>query len=242
MLTEMPILVKDSNHPNTVQYACDKIFRKGLIPLLPNPSESRSDGARSTVPIEFEGPTFNSAQMDDSGDNWIPSPSTELHERASWDRHAILLSTIGNNQQSLEVFEHYTDRYFTPNFSLKENSFSMISPFLAKRALQSLPIPSQTLSESPYLDTALFRYDDRSIGPSERLRSAHEGSISFYSRRSGRRLFSISSQQTGDSPEETDSKSKRMVQWIFHPRFPLALSLEHSRVRSSLCNIHYYSQ
>jgi len=65
--------------------------------------------------------------------------------------------------------------------------------FSAKRLLALLPNAPQTESETPYLDTSLFRYDDKAMSAQERNRNASDFPVRFYSRRTDHLVFRLNS-------------------------------------------------
>lgn len=105
------------------------------------------------------------------GIQWSTTPSNDVYEMQLWERNVQLLAASKPSQG-----EQYA----------------------AKRLLLSLPFTPQSFSESPYLDTGLFRFDDRSVSSSERQRSASEFPVRFYSRKSDRVRFRLNS---GADPE-----------------------------------------
>ncbi|KAG0055765.1 acid phosphatase det1 [Gryganskiella cystojenkinii] len=60
-----------------------------------------------------------------------------------------------------------------------------------KRSLCVLPYSPQSLSDSPYLDQALFSYDEKVISASDRQRPCQDFPIKFYLRGSGELRFKI---------------------------------------------------
>ncbi|KAF9272919.1 acid phosphatase det1 [Mortierella alpina] len=60
-----------------------------------------------------------------------------------------------------------------------------------KRSLCVLPYSPQSLSDSPYLDLALFSYDEKVISASDRQRQCQDFPIKFYLRGSGELRFKI---------------------------------------------------
>ncbi|KAF9093802.1 acid phosphatase det1 [Mortierella sp. AD031] len=60
-----------------------------------------------------------------------------------------------------------------------------------KRSLCVLPYSPQSLSDSPYLDQALFSYDEKVISPSDRQKACQDFPIKFYLRGSGGLRFKI---------------------------------------------------
>ncbi|KAF9349322.1 acid phosphatase det1, partial [Mortierella sp. AD094] len=66
-----------------------------------------------------------------------------------------------------------------------------------KRSLCVLPYSPQSLSDSPYLDQALFSYDEKVISASDRQRPCQDFPIKFYLRGSGELRFKIHLFKTG---------------------------------------------
>ncbi|KAF9899399.1 acid phosphatase det1 [Lobosporangium transversale] len=60
-----------------------------------------------------------------------------------------------------------------------------------KRSLCVLPYSPQSLSDSPYLDQALFSYDEKVVSASDRQRPCQDFPIKFYLRGSGQLRFKI---------------------------------------------------
>lgn len=107
------------------------------------------------------------------GISWQTTPATDLYERQLWDRNFQLLAASRPHQGEV---------------------------YAAKRLLMSLPYSQQSYSESPYVDSAIFRFDERSVSASERQRSASEFPVKFFSRRSNRVIFRLNSGTNPDAP------------------------------------------
>lgn len=148
------------------------------------------------------------------GLSWQTCPASDMWERQIWDRNVQLLAASKPTEG---------ERY------------------AAKRMLLTLPCPPQSFSESPYVDPSIFRFDDRSISASDRQRSASEYPVRFFSRLSDRFCFKLNSAATPPdaSNQSTSYRSKKYVQWVFHPYLPLVLSSQHTLIRSMVVNIHY---
>ena len=102
----------------------------------------------------------------DRGHSWQTAPSNEVHERQNWEWAAQLLAASRPTHGDV---------------------------YAAKRCLLNLPYAPQTHSDSPYLDSALFRYDERAVSASERQKSAAEYPVRIFSRRSDRVAFRLNS-------------------------------------------------
>lgn len=179
------------------------------------------------VDVAFGAP---SASSPGEGHCWAPSAANEMHERAAFERHADLLAALRAGHGSFPGDEDAPMRAMS-----------------ARRALQSMPFAPQTTSESPLLDTALFRYDDRAIGPAERPRAALDGAVRFYSRRTDRMLFELDAALPADTPDPVGSvlsaaggaRPRRYTSWSVHPSLPLVISAQHNVVRASHVNVHF---
>ncbi|XP_048737715.2 DET1 homolog [Ostrea edulis] len=92
-----------------------------------------------------------------------------------------------------------------------------------KRLLAQLPISSQSYSSSPYLDLALFSYDDKWVSMMERPKACGDHPIRFYARDSGLLKFKIYAGMLGKNPSPT---ARRLVAFTFHPSEPFAISVQ----------------
>lgn len=109
---------------------------------------------------------FDFEDEQECGHCWLSTPSNELNERNVWDRHMQLLTASKPNQGE--------------NYAIK-------------RLNQLLPFTPQTYVDTPLLDTALFRYDDRHVAFSDKPKVASEFPIRFFSRKSDRLAFRLDS-------------------------------------------------
>lgn len=92
-----------------------------------------------------------------------------------------------------------------------------------KRLLAQLPISSQSYSSSPYLDLALFSYDDKWVSMMERPKACGDHPIRFYARDSGLLKFRIYAGVVGRNAPPT---ARRLVAFTFHPSEPFAISVQ----------------
>ncbi|KAK6188362.1 hypothetical protein SNE40_004548 [Patella caerulea] len=92
-----------------------------------------------------------------------------------------------------------------------------------RRLLAQLPISAQSYSNSPYLDLALFSYDDKWISVMERPKACGDHPIRFYSRDSGLLKFKIHAGFLGRNPPPS---ARRLVAFTFHPCEPFAISVQ----------------
>uniref|UniRef100_H2ZPH2 DET1 homolog n=3 Tax=Ciona savignyi TaxID=51511 RepID=H2ZPH2_CIOSA len=107
-----------------------------------------------------------------------------------------------------------------------------------KRLLVQLPIPAQLHSASPYLDLALFSYDDKWISAVERPKTSNDYPIRFYSRESGLLRFQIRAGMVPSAPLQSSSPRGRLVAFTFHPHEPFAISVQ--RINAEyVVNFHF---
>ncbi|XP_019878959.1 DET1 homolog [Aethina tumida] len=91
-----------------------------------------------------------------------------------------------------------------------------------KRLLSQLPISAQSYTSSPYLDLALFSYDDKLVSVMERPKASGEHPIRFYARDSGFLRFRIYAGQVRTATKP----NRRLVAFTFHPSDPFAISVQ----------------
>ncbi|KAK7496836.1 hypothetical protein BaRGS_00011816 [Batillaria attramentaria] len=103
-----------------------------------------------------------------------------------------------------------------------------------RRVLAHLPIPAQSFSSSPYLDLALFSYDDKWLSVMERPKSLGDHPIRFYARDSGLLRFKIFTGAVHRAPPT----SRRLVAFTFHPFEPFAISVQKSNT-DYMVNFHF---
>ncbi|CAH1796500.1 unnamed protein product [Owenia fusiformis] len=92
-----------------------------------------------------------------------------------------------------------------------------------RRLLAQLPISAQSYSSSPYLDLALFSYDDRWLSLLERPKACGDHPIRFYARDSGLLKFKI---HAGMASRNPSASARRLVAFTFHPFEPFAISVQ----------------
>lgn len=104
-----------------------------------------------------------------------------------------------------------------------------------KRLLSQLPISAQSYSSSPYLDLALFSYDDKWVSVMERPKACGDFPIRFYARDSGLLRFKIyAGLQNRLQPLPT---ARRLVAFTFHPFDPFAISVQRTN-SDYVVNLH----
>nr|CAG4651641.1 EOG090X028J [Triops cancriformis] len=103
-----------------------------------------------------------------------------------------------------------------------------------KRLLAQLPISAQSYSSSPYLDLALFSYDEKWISVMERPKASGEHPIRFYARDSGLLKFCIHAGVLGRNAPPT---ARRLVAFTFHPTDPFAISVQRTNAEY-VVNLH----
>ncbi|XP_013406037.1 DET1 homolog [Lingula anatina] len=103
-----------------------------------------------------------------------------------------------------------------------------------KRLLAQLPISAQSYSSSPYLDLALFSYDDKWVSVMERPKGCGDYPIRFYARDSGLLKFKIYAGVLGRNPPPA---ARRLVAFTFHPCQPFAISVQRTNAEY-IVNFH----
>lgn len=106
-----------------------------------------------------------------------------------------------------------------------------------KRLLGQLPISSQSYSSSPYLDLALFSYDDKWVSVMERPKPCGDHPIRFFARDSGLLKFKIYPGVLDRNPPPT---ARRLVAFTFHPYDPFAISVQRTNAEY-VVNFHIRS-
>lgn len=78
-------------------------------------------------------------------------------------------------------------------------------------------------SYSPYLDLALFSYDDKWVSVMERPKACGDHPIRFYARDSGLLRFKI---YAGLQQKDHLTPGRRLVAFTFHPFDPFVISVQ----------------
>ncbi|XP_020153386.1 light-mediated development protein DET1 isoform X5 [Aegilops tauschii subsp. strangulata] len=106
-----------------------------------------------------------------------------------------------------------------------------------KKMMASLPYTCQSQSPSPYFDLSIFRYDEKLISAIDRHRHCTEHPIKFISVRQPNVVkFKI---KPGSDSGGSDSRAKRISSFLFHPFFPLALSIQQTYMQPTVVNVHF---
>lgn len=103
-----------------------------------------------------------------------------------------------------------------------------------KRLLAQLPISAQSFSCSPYLDLALFSYDEKWLSVMERPKTCSDHPIRFFARDSGFFRFMI---QAGLPVSHITASVRRLVAFTFHPSDPVAISVQRTNAEY-VVNLH----
>lgn len=104
-----------------------------------------------------------------------------------------------------------------------------------KRILAQLPMQSQILNPSPYLDLSLFSYNDKYISSVERPKTNGDYPIRFYSRKSGILRFEMITPHQRQTVSQ--QPGRKLVNFVFHPHEPFAISMKRSN-DNMLVNFH----
>jgi de-etiolated-1 len=92
----------------------------------------------------------------------------------------------------------------------------------------------QSMSSSPYLDYALFQYDEKLVSSSERPKPVADHPIKFLSRtRRNRVRFKL---DLGTAA--SDGHTKRIASYVFHPTQPFVLSIVMAFMPPQVVNVH----
>lgn len=110
---------------------------------------------------------------------------------------------------------------------------------MVKRLLSQLPVSCQSYSNSPYLDLALFSYDDKWVSMFERPKTSGEYPIKFYNRDSGLLRYKMYTgvQQVSGAAR---ASGKRLAAFTFHPTDPFVISVQRAN-GDYVVNFHVYN-
>jgi de-etiolated-1 len=159
-------------------------------------------------------------------------------------RHLLTIYTPSKRIFSVEVggkrdvlwSEHFLFRQIQQRFRQTITSARFGGPVEAtKRILAQLPISAQSFSASPYLDQALFSYDDHRVSVMERPKACGEIPIRFYGRDSGVFKFQI---HAGILVKGNSHTGRRLVAFTFHPSAPFGISVQRAN-SEYLVNFHF---
>ncbi|XP_052175056.1 light-mediated development protein DET1 isoform X3 [Diospyros lotus] len=148
-----------------------------------------------------------------------------FHAMSKYSLNVNFISSHSNNIHALEQLR------------CNRNKATSFSQFV-KKMLVSLPLSCQSQSPSPYFDQYLFRFDEKLISATDRPRQSTDHPIKFIARRPPYSVkFKI---KAGPEAGSTDSRTKKICSFLFHPILPLALSVQHtSFLQPSVVNIHF---
>lgn len=158
----------------------------------------------------------------------------DFFRQGAFDRPVHMMSTPGNCIWTRQQFRENQHRVTTARNGGIEQS--------VRRSLAVLPCRAQYYRESPYFDMSLFSYDEKAISHLDRLRHCSEFPAKFYSRLHGGVAFRI--QAGAENPDLGRRRaSKYLVNYIFHPYLPFAISVQHIIMQpgssTSITNFHY---
>jgi len=111
---------------------------------------------------------------------------------------------------------------------------------IATRLFRTQDYPPQFRSTSPYFDKRLFSYDERMITAIDRPQPHVDFGIKFVRCASGARR-QVSFKLMVNNSLANSARSKRFVQYVFHPVLPFALSLSSAYMQPTLVNFHIRS-
>ena len=110
----------------------------------------------------------------------------------------------------------------------------------AARLFRTQDYPPQFRSLSPYFDKKLFSYDERTITAIDRLQPHVDFGIKFINARRGMRRR-VSFKLMVNNSMANSARSKRRVQYVFHPVYPFAMSISIAYMQPTLVNFHVRS-
>ena len=110
----------------------------------------------------------------------------------------------------------------------------------AARLFRTQDYPPQFRSLSPYFDKKLFSYDERTITAIDRLQPHVDFGIKFINVRRGTRRR-VSFKLMVSNSMANNARSKRRVQYVFHPVYPFAMSISIAYMQPTLVNFHVRS-
>jgi de-etiolated-1 len=114
-----------------------------------------------------------------------------------------------------------------------ETSFNSI----AARLFRAQDYPPQFRSLSPYFDKRLFSYDERMITAIDRPQPHGDCGIKFINAQPGAHRR-VSFKLMVQNSVANSSRSKRFVQYVFHPVYPFAMSISQAYMQPTLVNFH----
>ncbi|GJN13025.1 hypothetical protein PR202_ga31358 [Eleusine coracana subsp. coracana] len=150
-----------------------------------------------------------------------------------------------NSSHGKFISSHSNDAHALDQLRIIKNKASSSSQFV-KKMMASLPYTCQSQSPSPYFDLSIFRYDEKLISAIDRHRHCTEHPIKFISARPSnvsprekRQPVVKFKIKPGPDSGTSDSRAKRISSFLFHPFFPLALSIQQTYMQPTVVNIHF---
>lgn len=145
-------------------------------------------------------------------------------------RASVSAPSYGSSSSNNEIVREQLRRQIHALATAKSNRGAAV-----RRMLSCLPMGPQSQHESPYLDQAMFAYDEKAISFADRPKPCFDQPVKFHSRRTGQLRFKLF---TG--PARFDRPmSKRFASYVFHPVLPFAISMQHAGVASPVVNFHF---
>lgn len=109
----------------------------------------------------------------------------------------------------------------------------------ARRRLLASTFTQSSSCTSPYLDSDIFRFDEKTVGV-DRPKQSSDYPIRWFNRETDESLFYLDSSTTAAPFYSHDGNNRKYTSWIFHPHLPLALSYSHGLMRSTCFNIYFH--
>ncbi|VDI37446.1 de-etiolated-1 [Mytilus galloprovincialis] len=139
----------------------------------------------------------------------------DMFRNATLDKQAQFTCSPSSNIYARQMQQRFKQTIINAKFGGQTEA--------VRRLLAQLPISSQSYSSSPYLDLALFSYDDKWVSMMERPKACGDHPIRFYARDSGLLKFRIHAGVVGRNPPPA---ARRLVAFTFHPSEPFAISVQ----------------
>lgn len=106
-----------------------------------------------------------------------------------------------------------------------------------RRMLSAIPVSSQLLCASPYLDPCLFSYDDKLAGPIIKPRPFTSQPLKITSRAHPERCRFRVGPSSAEAPGQGSRNSKNSVLYLFHPVHPFVMCITAANAQQTRLDI-----
>ena len=104
--------------------------------------------------------------------------------------------------------------------------------------LAAIPVSSQMLCSSPYLDTHLFSYDDKLVGLMIKPRPFASQRVKIASRSHPEHARFWLGPSAADAPAQASRTSKNSILYLFHPVQPFVMCITALNAQQTRLDIH----